>query len=208
MDALETVKLVLVEESSFESKQGDCKSETKVKVISNTKERRRVEECWRATGIEDNNQINNNVDHVVESEIGILMALNERTELRKICEWTIVKDCCISMSEFEIFSEKSIFTNFSTSSFSNSDNVLDIETGIFSTDNHGNDKNITGSRGIIQTKCGHLSHRACIHGWVGGNWDWSIEFNQTENSNGIASFHYDRARRQCCPLCRNNLLPI
>lgn len=53
-----------------------------------------------ATGIEDNDQNNKNVDHVVGSEIDIFMALKERTEIRKNCKWEIVKDCCIYMSEF------------------------------------------------------------------------------------------------------------
>lgn len=47
MNALETVKFIIVEGSYCEGKQGDSKSQTKVKVISNTEETKRVEACWR-----------------------------------------------------------------------------------------------------------------------------------------------------------------
>jgi len=49
---------------------------------------------------------------------------------------------------------------------------------------------------IVRTKCGHVFHTACLGSWVGGRWD------PTDTAVGRR-----RARRTCCPLCREDLQP-
>jgi hypothetical protein len=52
-----------------------------------------------------------------------------------------------------------------------------------------------GDDTIVRTKCGHVFHTACLGNWIGGRWDPHGEANRR------------RARRTCCPLCREDLQP-
>jgi hypothetical protein len=88
----------------------------------------------------------------------------------RLRDWDAVKDCCICMCEFE------------------------CEGGGSSVKN--GESSLVQEDGIVQTRCGHLFHKACIGGWIGGrNWEDSLSLL---GSNA-------RARRRCCPLCREDL---
>lgn len=50
---------------------------------------------------------------------------------------------------------------------------------------------------IVRTKCGHVFHTACLGNWIGGRWDPSASDEANRR----------RARRTCCPLCREDLQP-
>jgi hypothetical protein len=61
-------------------------------------------------------------------------------------------------------------------------------------DINGNLITTNRSQIIVQTKCEHLFHKACIGGWIGGrNWE------------GTSLMVDGRARRRNCPLCREDL---
>lgn len=57
---------------------------------------------------------------------------------------------------------------------------------------------------IIRTKCGHVFHRDCLGGWLGGHWDNSSRNN---NNNNNSANNNIKATRRVCPLCRQNLIP-
>ena len=62
--------------------------------------------------------------------------------------------------------------------------VGDEETGVIGEDEQ-----------MVRTKCGHIFHRKCLAGWVGGRWDPSQSTRR-------------RARSTRCPLCREDLRPV
>ena len=47
---------------------------------------------------------------------------------------------------------------------------------------------------MVRTKCGHIFHKKCLAGWIGGRWDPQDRRRR-------------RARRTNCPLCREELKP-
>jgi hypothetical protein len=108
--------------------------------------------------------------------------LSSRTS--RICEWESVKECCICMCEFDTMSELPPATE-------TDDTDLTITSGDGTTPSEELDT-------IVQTKCGHLFHKKCIGGWVGGN------FGGDEQS---AARRNGRAMRRTCPLCREDLAP-
>lgn len=67
--------------------------------------------------------------------------------------------------------------------------------------------------GIVRTRCGHVFHRECLAGWVGGR--WQLHPNNSGGSGGGGgneeTTHQDRRRRKArqtgCPLCREDLRP-
>ena len=83
-----------------------------------------------------------------------------------------VKDCCVCLSEFEY-----------------------SDSSIPSTDVNGKESS-HWQDSIVETRCGHFFHKACIGGWIGGA-DWEDGISMTSE--------HCYARRQCCPLCRENL---
>jgi len=91
----------------------------------------------------------------------------------KLREKDAVKDCCICMSDFHAEGE--------------------VDESSSDPDINGNETSSL-EECIVETKCGHLFHKACIGGWIGGR-DWE---DATSASNA-------RARRKCCPLCREDL---
>lgn len=88
-------------------------------------------------------------------------------------EGNVTRECCICMSEFEVT------------------HPGDEETGACEPENI-----------MVQTKCGHVFHAACLAGWLGGRWEPNEA--STENS---ADSPRRRARRTACPLCREDLKP-
>lgn len=93
------------------------------------------------------------------------------------------KECCICMCEFDV-------------------EVQNAEE----TESPSKDDGDTSST-IVRTKCGHLFHKECLKGWVGGIW--------SANTNGN-NFRVDtqqdwrkrKARQVHCPLCRASLKNI
>merc|ERR1712238_638505 len=67
---------------------------------------------------------------------------------------------------------------------------------------------------IVQTRCGHVFHHACLKGWVGGMWNITSN-NNSNNSNSNSNSNEDsnqdwrqrKARKIFCPLCREDLRP-
>jgi len=91
----------------------------------------------------------------------------------------VVKDCCICMSDFSI---------------QEGDGSDDEEAQQQQPQSPSNNNNADT---IVRTKCGHVFHTACLGNWIGGRWDPAA----TDEANRR------RARRTCCPLCREDLQP-
>mmetsp|Transcript_9312 Transcript_9312/g.13218 ORF Transcript_9312/g.13218 Transcript_9312/m.13218 type:complete len:582 (-) Transcript_9312:152-1897(-) len=89
------------------------------------------------------------------------------------------KECCICLEEFDI---------------------VDVELGGDCNCSSCNKSlpSSSNSKVILRTKCGHMFHKECIGGWIGGYWG-NTDSSSTGNSNW--------ARRKCCPLCRVDLAP-
>jgi len=101
----------------------------------------------------------------------------------RLRERDTVKDCCICMSDFETV--KSIRDKIQTDEHASGHEASSLPFLSSSGDTTGDI--------IIETKCGHLFHKACIGGWIGGNnWEDVVADN-------------GGARRRCCPLCREDL---
>lgn len=77
-----------------------------------------------------------------------------------------MKECCICMNAFEVREH---------------DMEAPVEVG--------------DDEAIVRTKCGHIFHRKCLAGWIGGRWDPQDRRQR-------------RARRTNCPLCRQDLKPM
>ncbi|KAG7340068.1 hypothetical protein IV203_006472 [Nitzschia inconspicua] len=128
-----------------------------------------------------------------------------------------VKECCICMSDFPIHNE------------------ADLEDGLFQDNNNNhnqcrhnnNQHDLLKECIIVRTRCGHVFHKECLSGWVGGRWQLhattgvSNHSSSNHNSNNLNSTTTDdsnntattperrrrRARQTCCPLCREDLRP-
>jgi hypothetical protein len=59
---------------------------------------------------------------------------------------------------------------------------------------------------IVRTRCGHLFHKECLKGWVGGMWSASNNANYRIN-NQQQEWKKRKARQIHCPLCREDLRP-
>jgi hypothetical protein len=82
-----------------------------------------------------------------------------------------VKECCICMSDFPVRDE------------------ADLEDGLF--DERAEEETLkdpaaaTGNlaeRGIVRTKCGHIFHKECLSGWVGGRWQMNPQTNEQDEN--------------------------
>jgi hypothetical protein len=76
-----------------------------------------------------------------------------------------MKECCICMNDFEVTEQ-------------------DVEA-----------QHVLEDEAMVRTKCGHVFHKKCLAGWIGGRWDPQDHRRR-------------RARRTNCPLCREDLKPI
>ena len=96
------------------------------------------------------------------------------------------RECCICMTEFEVQYRGDIEAGQSYQNPSvSTENVASYDESI-----------------IVRTKCGHVFHGQCLAGWIGGRWEPN-EANAGANSDRPRR----RARRTCCPLCREDLKP-
>jgi len=97
-----------------------------------------------------------------------------------------VKECCICMSEFRIHP------------------LNDVETG---GDDNSTAEEPNSEEAVVRTlKCGHLFHKSCVAGWIGGRWQASESQQDDESASTPPSSHLQRrARRTTCPLCRDDM---
>ena len=77
-----------------------------------------------------------------------------------------MKECCICMNAFEVREH-------------------DVEAPV----------EVGDDEAMVRTKCGHIFHKKCLAGWIGGRWDPQDRRRW-------------RARRTNCPLCRQDLKPM
>jgi len=138
----------------------------------------------------------------------------------KIRDWKLVKDCCICMCEFDLShdvydKEKEEGANddiegqqqqqyqqqqqqrhqqatIETKSQRQQQQQQENEEA------NNNDNHII--QDIVETKCNHLFHKACIGSWIGGEWD--VDLNRFTSASSTV-----RAQRRRCPLCREDLAP-
>jgi hypothetical protein len=109
-----------------------------------------------------------------------------------------VKECCICMSDFPVQDEADL-----------EDGLLFDETAEEETSKDpaaaapGN----LAERGIVRTKCGHIFHKECLSGWVGGRWQMNPQTTNEQQQDENQAERRRRARQTCCPLCREDLRP-
>ena len=111
---------------------------------------------------------------VIEKELFNIDDPEDTNRNWNVKDWDTVKDCCICMTEF------------------GTNNLL-------YPDNENGEESNNNDLEIIQTKCGHLFHKQCISGWIGGNWSDDVSISSTTRV---------RAQRRRCPLCREDLAPL
>jgi hypothetical protein len=129
-----------------------------------------------------------------------------------------VKECCICMGDFEIYNDDGNNDNNGTDDdgVTRSCDQRDYEREhmIDATENSSelppllrqnnrDDQGISPGEEmdqIVLTKCGHVFHKSCMGGWIGGQW-------QSDQQESATDRRRHRARRKCCPLCRQDLTP-
>eukprot|EP00537_Pseudo-nitzschia_pungens_P011556 CAMPEP_0172396656 /NCGR_PEP_ID=MMETSP1061-20121228/26365_1 /TAXON_ID=37318 /ORGANISM="Pseudo-nitzschia pungens, Strain cf. pungens" /LENGTH=520 /DNA_ID=CAMNT_0013128587 /DNA_START=219 /DNA_END=1778 /DNA_ORIENTATION=- len=122
-----------------------------------------------ATGSSPRNTSNDaNEDPVIEEELGSqqLWILPDAAKLNEcigvMCD---VKECCICMSEFDVEVQE---------------DDKGQDTSLREEDNDG-DRYLDENEIIVRTRCGHIFHKECLKGWVGGM--WSATTNNSNSSN-------------------------
>jgi hypothetical protein len=113
-----------------------------------------------------------------------------------------VKECCICMSEFPVQDEA---------------DRGEEQPGLSLPSPADKTTNTTiRNQEIVRTPCGHIFHRECLFGWMGGQWQINPSSNEERNnsndnmdsdSTGTQDRQRRRARQTCCPLCRKDLRP-
>lgn len=127
------------------------------------------------------------------------------------------KECCICMSEFHIQKETDVEDGLIEDN--DNSNNKDKDRPEDNNNNHnigdcnsddGLSAYLTKESIIVQTRCGHVFHHACLKGWVGGMWNITSN-NNSNNSNGNEDSNQNwrrrKARKIFCPLCRKDLRP-
>ena len=125
-----------------------------------------------------------------------------------------VKECCICMSDFPIQDEADLEDGL----FQEQEEDPAITDTASSSSQHSEDApSATGSigpkyKGMVRTRCGHVFHKECLSGWVGGRWQLSSQPSSNNNDDdavtgGGTDDRRRRARQTCCPLCREDLRP-
>jgi hypothetical protein len=122
-----------------------------------------------------------------------------------------VKECCICMSDFPVQNEADLEDGLFE------ENPADLEDGLFEENpNPAKDSASTSSsedasgpveRGVVRTRCGHVFHKECLSGWVGGRWQLNPQANNSAEDEAAPDNRRRRARQTCCPLCREDLRP-
>merc|ERR1712238_85922 len=142
------------------------------------------------------------------------------------------KECCICMSDFCVQKETDledglIEENDNSRNYKDKDRPEDYNNNHNIGDCNSDDDLstcltkefmpelcLTKESVIVQTRCGHVFHHACLKGWVGGMWNITSNNNSNNsnsNSNGNEDSNQDwrqrKARKIFCPLCREDLRP-
>jgi len=189
MDGLDTIRLIRHNKKGIEAAAGggdDCDEEVEVRIVT----------ISRGKHISDNDQ----------------ETIDPPRHLH-------VKECCICMGDFEIYDDDD--DGNSDNNGTDDDGVTgssyqrDVERGqaIDGAENsseppslfrqNSDDQGISPGEEmdqIVLTKCGHVFHKSCMGGWIGGQW-------QSDQQESTTDRRRHRARRKCCPLCRQNLTP-
>lgn len=137
-----------------------------------------------------------------------------------------VKECCICMSDFPVQSEADLEDGLFEERCSNNksknsrcqhyiarrNNWPDVEINEDGTKDPGcsdDDASFNDAKetGIVRTRCGHLFHKECLAGWVGGRWQLNPNGNRGNEEINNQDRRRRRARQTCCPLCREDLRP-
>ena len=113
-----------------------------------------------------------------------------------------VQECCICMSDFSVQDEADLEKGLHHGDIQS----VEVPSDQNPIDSVGTPSNseVPAGRDIVRTRCGHIFHRECLAGWVGGR--WQIQQGSTNDDS-----NQDRrrrcARQTCCPLCREDLRP-
>jgi hypothetical protein len=127
-----------------------------------------------------------------------------------------VKECCICMSDFPVQNEADLedglFEDRGNDKHNNSQNnnkKKKKENSIDPSTNSDIDESSVNLKEcvIVRTKCGHVFHKECLSGWVGGRWQINPNNNTSTNEDSSQDRRRRRARQTCCPLCREDLRP-
>lgn len=135
-----------------------------------------------------------------------------------------VKECCICMSDFPIHKEADLedglFENKRNNPRGNDRGACNHSSRRSTDDsNHSDHDGSTVDLKeciIVRTRCGHVFHKECLSGWVGGRWQLhanGVDSSSNSNSNiniddeSTPERRRRRARQTCCPLCREDLRP-
>ncbi|KAG7363947.1 hypothetical protein IV203_037149 [Nitzschia inconspicua] len=122
-----------------------------------------------------------------------------------------IKECCICMSDFPIHNEADLEDGLFQDNKNhhqcrhnnNNNNQHSINTTV-SVNNHEHNSNITHRDSdhdatstvdllkeciIVRTRCGHVFHRECLSGWVGGRWQLHATAGVTSGSSNSNHNH-------------------
>jgi len=138
------------------------------------------------------------------------------------CRPCDTKECCICMAEFDIHvlpGEDLLST--SSSDIEKDGAGLDMEDTEYLLTNDMEEENDDDDElspstpkelsedspsTIVRTKCGHLFHKECLKGWVGGMWSANTNTGHFQ-INSQHDWRKRKARQIHCPLCREDLRP-
>uniref|UniRef100_A0A7S4MF59 RING-type domain-containing protein n=1 Tax=Odontella aurita TaxID=265563 RepID=A0A7S4MF59_9STRA len=122
-------------------------------------------------------------------------------------------ECCICMSEFrvaEVFQagdaegeDGSAEDAHEVDALLSVSHLVDNE--VKDAAHNANDHHKSDNGVIVRTKCGHLFHRECLGGWIGGRW---MDEAGGEGDENRRRRRRRKARRRCCPLCREDMAPV
>ena len=118
-----------------------------------------------------------------------------------------VKECCICMSEFTVQNEDDLEEGILGENDADSPN--DPADSVAGSAAESNRESTSGDPialdpGIVRTRCGHIFHKECLAGWVGGRWQINPQATSDDRNQDRSR---RRARQTCCPLCREDLRP-
>ena len=159
----------------------------------------------------DKNNNNNNTSGDVEQEIWLLPYSATDASIGMKSD---VKECCICMSDFPVQNEADLedglFEDRGNDTRNNPPNSnKDKEKHNDLSTNSDNDESSVNLKEciVVRTKCGHVFHKECLSGWVGGRWQINPNNNTSTNEDSSQDRRRRRARQTCCPLCREDLRP-
>ncbi len=129
---------------------------------------------------------------------------------------TDIKECCICMNDFHVQDDINAPLHDD-----HEVGEIDLENGLCTSIAPSS----TPQDDMVRTKCGHVFHRKCLAGWIGGRWEGNPQLVVPENDSATTTTtetstlsttavttttttttrRQRKARRTCCPLCRYDL---